>query len=440
MSDRKLLIHPFCFPSVLDDLNRSAVKEIAPDVWFIEGYIGSDFFQAPASSNVFILRDKDLVFLFDTGAQPFYRERILKILRKYSKMGAKTLVLMNSQGHWDHVMNNEIIWEAGFPTVRFLLPEPEIPVIELSQHWFGDARKLENYVQDPFDGIDFVLKLLEQEAQKYPAYGDPEYREVWQVINNLSDQATRGQKRHALKIYMNKIMLGDYQNMAETAEILPLESREKKWIGPVNFMGWQVGRFFVIHDASHSPGHVSLYDPENKLMLTGDATVEINPPFYDGSMEKLLDLSLKCRILAEQGFIEIATDAHQSEKHFYTRERMNLMGVEPLHEVQLKEIAVGEDECAAFFRMYEDYYRDLMAATMDVHKRINEATVEEIVAELGKETNKNVVFKMALGLPHAPSRPSVMVANILRESGAIRRVVDGKILFTPAQKWNFLSS
>lgn len=66
--------------------------------------------------------------------------------------------------------------------------------------------------------------------------------------------------------------------------------------------------------------------------------------------------------------------------------------------------------------------------------------MDEIVAELKKVNNKNVAFKMALGLPHAPSRPSVMVANILKESGAVRRVIDGKTLFTPAQKWDFLSS
>jgi hypothetical protein len=35
MSALELLAHPFCFPSVLDDFERSTAKEIAPDVWFI---------------------------------------------------------------------------------------------------------------------------------------------------------------------------------------------------------------------------------------------------------------------------------------------------------------------------------------------------------------------------------------------------------------------
>ena len=83
--------------------------------------------------------------------------------------------------------------------------------------------------------------------------------------------------------------------------------------------------------------------------------MEINPPFFDGSMENLLDLTIKCRLLAEHGFIEVAADAHHSGKHFYSQERMSLMGLEPLAPIQLKEMALGQNECVAFYQLYEDF-------------------------------------------------------------------------------------
>ena len=277
--DAKLLINPFCPLSMLDELEDSFIKEIAPDVWFLEGYLGIDFFRKPASSNVFILRDGDMVFLFDTGALPFYRERILKILRKYSSKGAKTLVMMVSQGHWDHVMNNGIIVEAGFENVRFLLPEPERNVINIANHFINDSKDLEAWVKDPLENLEFAMKMLEEEARTNPAYSDPYYKVAWDAIRALPEKPSMEQKRWVFHLYLERIMLGNYDNMSAWAELLPLDTREKRWIGPVYFYGWQVGRFFVIHDAAHSPGHVCLYDPLNKLMLTGDSTIEINPPF-----------------------------------------------------------------------------------------------------------------------------------------------------------------
>jgi len=435
--DTGLLLNPFCPLDTLEELENSFIKEIAQDVWFLEGYIGLDFFQKPASSNIFILRDGDMVFLFDTGAHPFYRERILNILRNYSRRGARTLVMMVSQGHWDHVINNRIIAEAGFENVRFLLPEPEKSVIDLPYHYINDARALEVYIKDPLENLEFGFKLLEETARPYPAYSEPYYLEVWDAIRALPDKATRPQKMQVFLLYMTRVMMRDYKNMAETAELLPLESRQKKWVGPVKFEGWQVGRFFVIHDASHSPGHVSLYDPLNKLMLTGDATIEINPPFFDGSMENLLGLATKCRILAEAGIIEIATDAHRQANRWPGQERLKIMGLNLLAPIQNTILASGRDQCVAFYKLYEDYYRDLINETEMAHGRIGESTVEGVVSELSKSNNKNVKFKMALGLPHAPSRPNVMVARILKENMSSRRVVDGRILFTPTAKWKF---
>ena len=102
------------------------------------------------------------------------------------------------------------------------------------------------------------------------------------------------------------------KTLAERAVILKKDTRITRKIGDVEFQGWEVGRFFAILDSTHSPGHLSFYDPKYKLLLTGDTTLEINPPFINGSINKCIEMIGKYKKIAEQGYIKLATDAHRS--------------------------------------------------------------------------------------------------------------------------------
>ncbi len=42
-------------------------SEILPNVWMIGGYISSNFFMKPPSSNIYILLDEGVIYLIDTG-------------------------------------------------------------------------------------------------------------------------------------------------------------------------------------------------------------------------------------------------------------------------------------------------------------------------------------------------------------------------------------
>ncbi len=103
--------------------------------------------------------------MVDSGMHPYYRPKILNILKKLKDKGAKTLVLMVTQGHWDHAMNNDVILEAGYEDVRFLLPEPEAETLQSTQHWIGDMRKLEEYIDSPYEGWIELIKQFEEYAR-----------------------------------------------------------------------------------------------------------------------------------------------------------------------------------------------------------------------------------------------------------------------------------
>ena len=437
MSNLKLLCNPFCNPEMLKDLEKTRVMEIAPDVWELEGYAGTMFFLEPPSGNIFIMRDGDLVLMMDTGHHGFYRERMLKILHRLAREGAKELILIVSHGHWDHGKNNDIIYEAGYESARFLLPEPEFHTINIPSHMLGDFDSVMEYF-DPGVSMSDGFRAFVQWAKNFPEYNDPQYQETWKIIEALPVVYNKAKTRAAWESLLTNILCPDLSTyLIDKAEFLSLESREQRTFGDTEVLGWPIGRFFAIHDASQSPGHICIYDPLNKLMITGDATLEINPPFFDCNFNACIDMCQKGLRMAEQGHILLATDCHRTSQ--WWPRSFTAWGVEPLDPMQQVDVARGKDECISFYRMWLGYFSELKEETLLAHSRIGEATVQEIVEELRKSSNKSMIFKLRLSMPNIPSTPEMLVAKVLAESRSSRRVDGERILFSPSEKWNFSS-
>jgi glyoxylase-like metal-dependent hydrolase (beta-lactamase superfamily II) len=437
MADSSLLCNAFCNPEMLQDLEKTRVMEIAPDVWMIEGYCRFIFLLEPPSGNIFIIRDGDMVLMMDTGHHPFYRPLILDVLKKLAAKGAKHLVLVMSHGHWDHGKNNDIIYEAGYETARFILPEPEFNTLNIPAHMLGDAEKVKAYY-DPMAMMPDGLKLFVQWARNFPEYHEPRYQSTWQKVEALPEEYDQAKTTEAWEAVLTNVLCPDLKPyIRDRAEPLLLKDKETRTYGSVEVSGWPVGRFFIIHDASQSPGHVSIYDPLHKLMITGDATLEINPPFFDCHFGACLDICQKCLTMAEQGHILLATDSHRTAQ-WWPRSQA-AWGVTPLLPMEMQDAAKGQEACVTFYRLWVEYFTALRDETLLAHSRIGEATVAEIVEELRKSKNEHVIRKLGLTLPNIPSIPGMLVARLLDETGASRRVDGDRILFTPAEKWKRLS-
>jgi len=136
--------------------------------------------------------------------------------------------------------------------------------------------------------------------------------------------------------------------------------------------------------------------------------------------------------MAEQGFIQTATDAHRNT---LMADGFALMQYTPLGPLECKDVMHGTDQCASFFRMFEEFYASLRDETLAAHARLGEATVEEICDELFKSTHPALALKNSLQLPN---RKGLLVAKVLEENGyASRRVDGGRILFTPPAPFKF---
>ncbi len=388
------------------ELRKSTVTEIAPDVWMLEGYIGDEFFTKHPSSNVYILRDGDSLLILDTGYHAFYRQSMLKIIERYKKQGVKRLILTLTQGHFDHASNNVIALESGLDW-RFLLPEPEFRTINLFEDMMRDLRELAEFenvysTMFPWKGRTAAVRIAEKIS---PSLAAAMVRaSFWRVM-------------------------GGIQTLADKAESLTLKSRVKQRFGSVELQGWEVGRFFLIHDASHTPGHISLYDAQNKLLLAGDVTIEINPAFFYTSVDRCGEAAGWFRQMTEEGFVETVGDSHRSKT--FMPGIFEKYGLNPLHKTQVADAIRGRNECAAFFGTFENYYRDLKQEALAAHARIGDATVGEIVEELGTSKNSSVQLKKAMVFPKFPSRMDVLVSSVLRERGAKPRKEGKRIVLSP---------
>jgi len=394
---------PGSFPT--KELNQTRVMEIAPDIWMIEGYLSMNFFFKPPASNCFILRDKDMVLLIDTGTYPHYREKILKILERYRKGGAKRLILMLTQGHFDHVANNDLILEAGYRDVKFLLPEVEASTLDLYTHWTGEYQELREY----YDTFREMMPMA------FPTG-------IVRIVNGVSQKLADRLMASNLRSLFRGI-----NTMADTATLLSNDSRVKRKFGDVEFLGWEVGRFFAVHDATHSPGHLSFYDPENKVFITGDATLEINPAFLNSSLDNCITMMNKYRRFAEQGFVQLATDAHRSK--IWSSMLVDSTGEEPMSPLQLKDTFEGSEQCAAYYSLWESYYKGMKSEVLTILQRRGEATVHQLISDFKVSENPYAHFKVLMKFPQLPSRLDVMVANVLKEANIPRRKEGSKIIF-----------
>nr|WP_314464021.1 hypothetical protein [uncultured Clostridium sp.] len=215
--------------------------------------------------------------------------------------------------------------------------------------------------------------------------------------------------------------------MVDEATILRPGSRITRQYGSVALTGWELGRFFISFDGSHSRGHVCIYDPKYKIIFSGDTTIEINPPFLYSSLDRLIDITNKYRIMAHEGYIVYAMDAHRSHD-------MNkiLMANETLIDKYELEMYTGTSaDSEAFFDFFCTYYKEMKKEILAAHRRIGRATIVEIVKELLKSDNKYIKFKASLKWPELPSRLDAAVAVVLRDAGAVPIEADGKIVIAP---------
>lgn len=383
----------------MDDM----VTEVLPDVWRIEGFLSENFWGNAPSSTTYVLRDKDIVYIIDPGTLPYYKKKMLDLVGMYEKKGVKEVVMLVTQGHFDHAINCDVVKETGLPW-KFYLPEEEI----------ATTKSMINDIMNDYDELE---KWEDVFATEFP--GNP----LFEMTEKKSHHLTK----NVLRTIVEETVGLDDNHMVDEATILRPSSRITKQYGSVTLTGWEMGRFFISFDGSHSRGHICLYDPKYKIIFSGDTTIEINPPFLYSSINKLIDITDKYKTMAHEGHIIFTMDAHRSHDLNKIFETMRMSTTK--YETMMYTLTSADSE--AFFEFFCTYYKEMKKEILAAHCRIGRATIGEIVMELLKSENKYIKFKASMKWPELPSRLDVAVAVVLRDAGAVPVEVEGKILIDP---------
>jgi len=267
--------------------------------------------------------------------------------------------------------------------VSFLLPEVEVPTIDLYHHWTGDFKAMLEYY-NPIANSPCCSRLRRsaspqgcRRARPIPARKQPQ--DALRGINTLADRA----------------------------EILALDKRTEWKFGDVTFRDGRSGAFLAIHDATHSPG-TSRSTPRTRSPH-GDATLEINPAFFDSSLERCIGAMGDFRHFAEQGYVESATDAHRSS--IWAWELARAFDYEPLHPIQTVDIARGREECISLYVLFEDFYVALKREVLDILARARGGHGCRRWWRSSRAPGTPCAIQDGHGLSQAPVRVDVLIAN-----------------------------
>jgi len=306
--------------------------KIATDFFMFRG--GIEMTEAPPSyCNTYLLRDEDMLVLYDTSAFEDIRKEMLKVIKKYEDACSKFYLII---GHADpdHVLNNDVINDVKIREKHFLVHEA--------------------------------------------AFGGP------------------------------------YAGFLEGAKPLVDSERETVTIGDTTLQGWKLGNIYLIHDGSHVPEHLCLYDKKRKALLVGDLTLEANP-MMNSKTSGLIEYCDKFSRMAEGDHIEIVGDGHRSRDAY--EQAFQKYNVNHFTQLQTSDYIQGKDAIIEFFRGFSGYYREIRDTILDVHKNLGRATIEEIVGVLKKSDSQAVQMKLKLDAPRFLSWIEISVASILREAG-----------------------
>ncbi|GEM_PF-1802794 len=392
-----------------DPLLLKRVEEMAPDCWWIEGFFPNVFFGSQVTCNSYLIKDgRDLV-LVDNGRNPVYQEKLLALIDSYRGQ-VDRLYMTLTQGHLDHAGNNDILEEVGIEETHFLLNERELPVLEYTGDWLADF-KARGQFYNWFEDLTTVLPLIAQIASYSPQIAE-------QVINTILGA-----------------VFPPFQSMKDRVEPLRMADLKTFKFGSVSLQGWPLGRLVLIADCAHSPGHVSIYDPEHKIMLCGDVTIEINPVLLYSSVNGLIRYNSLYKQMADEGYIEIAADGHRSR----TSWGKVVAGFPAAlrDDVLEGDYIVGRDNCMRFFEIFERYHRGQREGVIEAHRKLGTATIPEIAEALLKEENEGVAMMKATHTAVAafPYPWRHVSAIVVMEQGCKQvSEKDGLPAFAPAEK------
>lgn len=242
------------------------IIKVSENCLLVEGLFPESILREPDTANMLLYHRNETLYLFDTGATQFFRERILDAIKLLPPF--KKVTLFNTHFHPDHTGNNDIILSLNAQEIK---------------HYMQG-----NYRPFPFAQLFSQGMLFWEEYFHFLPPGIPAL--------DFAD-----------------LSLQNFKPLCPSNEtITPLESLplQNFVFGGADFGGWEIDGIQIIKSSGHSADHCMYYLPELKLLVSGDETFPLFPLFPDASSPKI-STCLKCILkLCADNQIDYLIDGH----------------------------------------------------------------------------------------------------------------------------------
>lgn len=348
------------------------IIEIAQNTLLVEGKIPSTIMKEPDIANSLVYKVGDTVYLLDTGATTFFRERLHKAIEQLKPF--KRFILFNSHEHPDHVGNNAIIKEIDAEVKKHYISQSGIAGLNVEQDFYRKFKSIRKYY-DYIDGLTRFPFTLMRLLKLTRIMGD--------------DMPLRIIIPRVLKKFM------PIESSIETA--IPFEKNDfsELSIGSTNWTGWNFDNdVYAMAARGHSPSEIVFYLPKVKTLFLADETFEFFNCWPDSSAKAVKEVLNKAIEMFKSGKAEILISGHTHK------------------------VIKGNDTIDFLSTLLKDYEEFTEAVLKIAGSHSNGLTVNEIYNKLKDRRDIPAIKKyLSIEFPKMPPFLKTVITSLLLEYG-----------------------
>lgn len=347
------------------------IIQFAKNAFMVEGKIPSSIMKEPDIANSVVYKAGDIVYVIDTGATVFFKERLIMAVERLRPF--RKLILFNSHCHPDHVGNNSILRRISADERGHYISRAGIAGLDAAKDFYGKFKNIEQY-------YDYLSG-----PGKFPAT----------LIRIL--KLTRIKNADTPLHILIKNTLKKFLPLETSIEtITPLEETEPMdmEIGKTSWRGWNFdNHVYVMEARGHSPDEVVFFLPDIKALILADETFEFFNCWPDSNSDKVKAVLNKSIRLFKSKEAEILISGHT-------------------HAVMKDEEAVGFLE--TLLKEYAEFTGQVLLAAKSNPSGL---TVNQIYRRLkGAGKNPAIGKFLSIEFPKMPPFLKTVITSILLEN------------------------
>lgn len=263
------------------------IIQVSDNFLMVEGKIPRAILIEPDIANSLLYKSNNTLYIIDTGATVFFKDRIKKAAERLRPF--ENVILLNSHGHPDHTPNNSVIKEIKADHSKHYISQKAFPLLDYIDYFTSTYKTISEYYyfldgpRPPLNTIFGAVKLLKYLNPEWPYF----------IIKNT------------LKKFK------PFAPGLDTAMAFESLGVKDFLIKNINWSGWNFnGEVYAFEARGHSPDEIVFYFPKVKVLFLADETVETFNCWPDSNSGNIINVIKKSIAMVQQGDVDVLISSH----------------------------------------------------------------------------------------------------------------------------------